>query len=144
MPNPELAALIANALQNGIMYPGDPERRIAPRPIMLPFKPSAGMPQEMADLMSETTRQLGEAIVHLIETTGDSEIVPKAQIRSLRHAAGAETARQPVMPVSCRHCDTTLMQLTVDDPASVRIDGRALLRNLRKLDAKCPHQAVKS
>ncbi|MES2390378.1 MAG: hypothetical protein V4555_01970, partial [Acidobacteriota bacterium] len=39
---------------------GDPDRDIPPTPIVLPFKPSPGMPKEMGDLLSKTAKLLAE------------------------------------------------------------------------------------
>src|SRR4051794_31667478 len=117
MSNPDMEELIASKLRDGFIHPGNKENNFQPTPIVLPLKGSAGMPKEMADLMDGTAKLLSECIISLIEGEGDSEIVPKAEIRSIRRAAGDLVATQ--MPVYCR-CDTKrtdpLMVLTVTDP----------------------------
>jgi hypothetical protein len=102
MPNPEIEQLIADALRNGIVHPGDPLKRIEPRPLRLPFKPSPGMPKEMTDLLEETTKQLAEAIVHLIEAEGGCELVPREELRALRCQHPTNGAQRP-RPPAHRH-----------------------------------------
>lgn len=139
MSNQRIADLIAKALQEGFIHPGDPDKGIPETPILLPFKPSPGMPKEMGDLMSGTVKLLSECIVSLIETEGDSDIVPKAEVRTMRHAFNPGDAA-PRMPVYC-HCDKIipLMVLSVRDPAHVVVDGRSLIRGLSTRGAQCPH-----
>lgn len=140
MPNPQVAQLISDHLRDGIMHPGDEARGIPSRPIMLPFKPSPGMPQEMADLMTETTKQLGEAIVALLETR--YELVPTDQARTLRFAAeNGEIESGRVLPVFCR-CDDSapLFTLTIIDPQHVTVDGPTFLRSMHRRKTGHPHR----
>jgi hypothetical protein len=142
MPNPEIEQLIADALRNGIVHPGDPLKRIEPRPLRLPFKPSPGMPKEMTDLLEETTKQLAEAIVHLIEAEGGCELVPREELRALRFADSDGDLGRSV-PVYCR-CDasTPLMVLSVRDPQHIVIDGSAIIRQLHKRESAHPHSRI--
>lgn len=145
MANPEIAALIAEGLQKGFVHPGDPERDIKPTPIVLPFKPSAGMPKEMGDLLSSTAKMLGECIVELIETKGASEIVPVAEAKTMRRAVSKAPKTSFASPVYCR-CDTgrsnPLVSLTILDPEAIVVDGPALIRGMHARQVECPHEPV--
>jgi hypothetical protein len=145
MPNQEMEELIASKLREGFIHPGNKENNFQPTPIVLPLKGSAGMPKELADLLNGTAKLLSECIVSLIEGEGDSEIVPKGEIRSMRRAAGD---KMPTMiPVYCR-CDKQrtdpLITLTVTDPGNVVIDGPTLIRGLARREAKHPHAVIKN
>lgn len=144
MPNPEIEQMIAEALRNGIMHPGDPDNNIEPRPIVLPFKARPGMPKEMTDLLGETTKLLSEAIVHLIETEGNAELVDRTELRELRFA-GSDGSLDRTIPVYCR-CNqkVPLVVLTVRDPQHIVIDGAALLRQLHKREPAHPHRTIES
>jgi hypothetical protein len=86
MPSPKIADLIASKLRDGIVHPGDPAKNVQPRTIALPFGMRAGQPQEMLDLMDATTTMLAEAIVHIIETDGDTALVPRDELEVLQAA----------------------------------------------------------
>jgi len=139
-----IAQLISEKLRDGIIHPGYPDRDVPPKPIMLPFKKTAGMPKEMSDLMAETAKQLAEAIVDLIEGEGNSDIVPKDEVRSMRRAAGAGDPVSTV-PVYCRcnrNRDDPLAILSVTDPAAIIVDGGTLIRGLAKRSPTCPHGVI--
>lgn len=139
----DMADLIATKLRDGIIHPGDLDRDIAPTPIKLPFS-TAGMPKEMGDLLSKTVTLLSEAIVNTIVTEGDVELVPRAEVATLRITAG-DAGGLRVVPIHCR-CDTKrqdpLAILTVADPDCIVIDGPMVLGGLHKRSAKCPHEMI--
>lgn len=140
MPNPT-AELISQALRTGLVWPGDPARGIEPRPIALPFNMSgAGQPKEMNDLMDEAVKQIGEAIVALLESDGKT-IVDADEVADLR-AVASDAPPPPLLPVHCR-CDpkgTPLVMLSVTHADRCVIDGGALIRSLSARDPKCPHK----
>jgi hypothetical protein len=139
MSNPHIADLIASKLRDGIVHPGDPAKGVKPRTIALPFGMRAGQPQEMLDLMDATTTMLAEAVVHLIETDGDTALVPRDELEVLQAAAPDKGA---TVAVHCR-CDpkgTPLALLTVTHPDKAVLDGGALIRSLGKRDPACPHK----
>jgi|SRR5215207_7455329 len=142
MPNPQIERLLADALRTGLTHPGDPDRRIPPKPIVLPFGHAAGRPKEMNDLMDATVKLLSEAIVHHIETEGDSEIVPREEAIAMRRAVGEGPPAPSATPVFCK-CDhdrkDPLALLTITSPDYIVIDGPALIGGLTKRNVKCPH-----
>lgn len=146
MANVRIAGLIAKKLREGIVHPGDPERDMPPRPIMLPFTHAPGRPQEMNDLLDETVKVLSEAIVHIIEVDGNVEMVDHTEARAMRKALGQGPEGPQAVPLHC-HCDSQrvdpLAILTVDDPDVVLVDGAALIRGLSRREVKCPHSVVK-
>jgi hypothetical protein len=142
MTNQAMIDKIANALsENTFVHPGDEKRGLKPRPIILPFKAQAGMPKEMADLMSETTKLLAECIIASIEE--DCEITPKKDARALRRAAGKGDPNPLATPVFCQ-CNATepLMYLTITDPESITVFGPALVEAIHGRAVKCPHDKV--
>lgn len=140
----DLAAKIAAALRDGITHPGDKGKGLPPRPIMLPFKGTAGMPQEMADLMTATTNLLGEAIVHLIEQSHD--IVAKGLVTELQSKVDAKPYMGREVSVHC-NCDrdraNPLVIFDIDTDPIVVIDGKRLIEVLSKRTIECPHEVKK-
>lgn len=64
-----VTAMIADKLRTGLIHPGDPARDQPAKPVIIPgLKPTAGMPQQMAEQVSEAATMIAEAIVALIET----------------------------------------------------------------------------
>lgn len=143
MSNSDVEALIADALQAGFLHPGDPKRGIKPTPILLPFRPTHGMPKEMSEMMVKTAQLLAECIVSLIEQGHD--IVGKDELRGLRYTAEQTPLSVLGTPVHCR-CDVDfkdpLIVLTITDPARAVVDGRAVINALKGRDPKCPHAIV--
>lgn len=143
MANKKIADLIAGGLRNGLTHPGRDGGK--PMPLVLPMFRTAGMPQEMSELVDETATLLGEAIVALIEEEGDSEIITKAQGVQMRIAEQDETATRHVA-VHCR-CDSErkdpLAILTVTNSPYVVIDGKQLLKGLAARSQDHPHERVK-
>lgn len=141
----DMIDLIAEKLRNGIVHPGDRGRGIPETPIVLPFTTRLGQPKEMTDLMDGTVKLLAEALIFAITGEGDSEIVPRTEARSLRHAAGTGPAGPTMVPIYCR-CDRKfeepLAVIPVTDPARIVVDGRAMIRELGKREVKCPHKRI--
>lgn len=72
-----LSELIARKLSEGLYFPGDMENGQAPVTLRLPFFRAVGRaPQEVQqiDLM---TKWIAESIVHLIQTEGQCDIIPR-------------------------------------------------------------------
>lgn len=141
--NQAAADFIAERLPKGLIHPGDPERKLPPKPLMLPGLSSTGIPQEMlqhfaheAGLPGHDAPQLwGEAIVHTIETGfhGGSEIIAKSELAQLR-AEAATLEDQPAAGASvnvyCR-CNKTepLLTLTIGRPMVIT-DGQLLAQRI--------------
>lgn len=147
MPNKPIADLIAAALPSGLVHPGDPEGGRGEMVINLPAFRTTGLPEQVAEQVSVTTTLLAEAIVHLIETTGDSEIVDREELvrlRNLEARVGGEGTR--MVPVHCR-CDGArsdpLLVLTVSDRPTIAVDGKQLLKGLSRRGIDCPHKVVR-
>ena len=141
MPNQQITELIEQKLISGLPHPGDPDAGTPPKTLQLPIFNTAGMPQEMADLVLSTARTIAEAVVHLIETDGKSEIVDSLELERLR-SVGAEHPPE-MLAVHCR-CDrdrtNPLMLLTYDGGPRIIIDAPALLTGLSHRKTKCPHR----
>lgn len=139
MANKKIADLISAALRNGITHPGREGGQ--PMPIVLPMFRTAGMPQEMSELVDETTTLLGEAIVALIEEDGNSEIISKEQAVEMRIAEQDESVTRHVA-VHCR-CDSDrkdpLAIFTITNSPYVVIDGKQLMNGLAKRSPEHPH-----
>lgn len=144
MPNPELAQLIGARLRTGLVHPGDPERDLESRQIALPFGKTAGMPEEMVNLVNATTDMLAEAIIFLIETDGGCQLIPNDEATAMRRAVKAQPEPEQ-LPVYCR-CDTALADplviLRAPQGDRIVIDGGALIRGLAEREAACPHRRV--
>src|SRR6185312_10975227 len=102
MPNPRIAQLIAQHLPAGIPHPGDPDNHQPPVMVPLPAFRTAGMPEDMAERVNNTARLISEGIVHLMETAGQSEIVPRAELAELRVAEVPDGQPTPILCSSCR------------------------------------------
>lgn len=126
------------------MRPGEPNSA----QILLPQFRTAGMPQEMVELASETATLLGEAIAGLIETEGEVEMIAKDEIAQLREQARVveHDSAKRVVPIHCR-CDVRranpLAVITVTDSPTVVIDGKQLIGHLAKLSPECPHEVIR-
>lgn len=84
MTNTDIAELISDRLTNGLQHPGYPGTDQPPVLIRLPLFKTAGLPPDFYTQIEETVKMLGEAIVHTIETDGESVIIPKAELDALR------------------------------------------------------------
>lgn len=79
-----IAELISDRLANGLQHPGYPDTEQPATTIRLPLFRTAGMPNEFLEQINETVKMIGEAIVHTIETEGESVIIPRAELDALR------------------------------------------------------------
>lgn len=143
MPDPDLVKLIAARLKSGILHPGDPERDVKPRTMVLPFMVGRGsQPKEMQDLMDATATMIAESVVHLIETEGDCEIIGRDSADAMRVAGGDAPPEGSTVAVHCR-CDprgTPLLVVTMTHPQRAVVDGPLLIRGLTRRTAHCPHE----
>lgn len=90
------------------------------------------LPDGMRAQVQQTAQDIGEAIVHLLETNG--------------HALGEQPAQPVADPVDVAHlhclsCDTRLLSINVSGPIA-RTNGTALLRALAVLNPECPHGPI--
>ena len=139
MPNKKIADLISKTLRDGnLVHPGRDGG--PPTPIALPMFRTAGMPPEMAELVSNTADLLAEVLVAVIENEGDSEIVDRERAALLD--VPDETPRK-VVTVHCR-CDKTgrdpLLVLNATNRSRITVDGKQLLKGLIGRDIECPHE----
>jgi hypothetical protein len=136
MPNSAIAQLIAQHLPAGLPHPGDPTTNQPPISIPLPAFRTTGMPSEMAETINNTTGLIAEAIVNLIETVGESEIVSKAELAKLRVADVPKGQPTPIMCSACRSPNPMLWVNLTDGPAYV--DPTMLAA----LNTDCPHRVA--
>lgn len=79
-----ISELVSQALVDGLEHPGEPGTDQLPVTIRLPLFRIAGQPDEMYQQIQGTVKLIGEAVVHLIETKGESVIIPKAELDALK------------------------------------------------------------
>lgn len=79
-----IAELISEALAEGLEHPGDPGSDQLPATIRLPLFRLAGQPPEMYEQIQGTVKLIGESIVHLIETKGESVIIARIELDALK------------------------------------------------------------
>lgn len=72
-----MADLIADKLANGLFHPGKPETDQEPMTLRLPMFKTVGAPPELRRQVDLTVKLMAEAIVHLIKTDGQCNIVPR-------------------------------------------------------------------
>lgn len=143
MPNERAAALIAQRLPE-LTHPGDGNGAI-----LLPVSTfrMAGIPPEQAEQFArdagypsvDVPRLIGEALVHLIETEGDSEIVPRSELAAMRNAAAAaEPQRHRQVQVHC-YCGTPLFRAHMRDfdTDKPKVSGSELIKALTRLSPEC-------
>lgn len=79
--------VITEGFRTGLPHPGDPDKGQPPRLLILPGMNFHGIPAELMQKFAEDAglpspdlpRLLAVALVNLIETTGNCEIVPKPE-----------------------------------------------------------------
>lgn len=139
MSNVAVVALVAERLPAGLLHPGDPEANQPAKLIPLPGLNNLGIsPQQAAQFADEAglptndaPQLIAEAIVHLIETDGQSEIVPRTELDQLRARAATLDDVNPAAPtvaVHCR-CEKWLFDVTLGR-ARVIVDGAALRKRI--------------
>lgn len=141
MANEAIATLISKALAEGIIHPGDETN--PPKALNLPIFRTTGMPEEYVDQVNLVAKQLGEAIVSLIETDGRSVIAPRAEYEELRAVVDNAGDEGRNVPVHCR-CDINrpLMTMRVGAGGRAIVNGEQLIRALSKRTPACPHSIV--
>lgn len=95
MPNQEMVQVIAKGLRDGLPHPGDRENHQTAQLIRIPGMNPVGVPRVVLDQMakdaglptSDMSTLVAEAVVNLIETDGNSEIVNKSELKGLRENA---------------------------------------------------------
>lgn len=151
MPNPRIATLIAQRIPAGLPHPGDGKDQ-KPAMLNLPAFRSTGLPPGMeahfakeAGLPSnDIPRLIAEAVVNLIETDGDSEIISKAELTELRAKAATLDGQTPQqITVHCR-CDNQLKNplvvLAAQPGDHWTVNGKLLLQGLANRTTECPHE----
>jgi hypothetical protein len=97
MPNPEMVEVIAKGLREGLPHPGNRENHQTAEIIRIPGMNPQGIPKVVLDQMakeaglptSDMPTLVAEALINLIETNGDSEIVKKSELKELRERANS-------------------------------------------------------
>ncbi len=140
---PTIAALIADHIGE-LIHPGDGNSG----PIVLPVSTfrTAGIPPEMAEQFAreagyptaDIPKLVGEAIVHLIETQGDSEIISRGELAQLRAAAKAnEPLKDRPVEVHC-HCGAELFTAHLRNfSTKPSLHGPTLIKAVRTLGVEC-------
>ena len=143
VPNATIADLIARKLPD-LTHPGDGSGAIS-LPVST-FRMS-GIPPEMAEQFSRDAGYqsanipllIAEAIVNLIETDGDSEIIRRSDLAAMRAAeAAAEPSRNRQVEVQC-NCGATLFRAMFRDfdTDKPRVSGPELIKAIAKLSTEC-------
>lgn len=133
-PNPRIAALIAEKLHTGLPHPGDPDDNQPPLLIPLPGFRAAGLPPEYVEHARSAAKLIGEALVNVIETEGESEIVSKTELERIR---AADTRPHQPTPIACAQCGNPILHANTHN-------GRITLppAALRRLNPACPHDTT--
>lgn len=129
MPNDAVASLIAKHLSTGLPHPGNPDNGQPAILLPLPSFRTDGLPPSMVEQIEATAMLIGQAIVHLIESGTNTEMVDKAELEQLR----APPKGHP-MPVECSACRQPMLWVTVTN-------GRAIItaKLLNGVNLQCPH-----
>lgn len=144
MLNERIATLLAERLPGGLWHPGDPSIDQPPKMIPLPGLASSGIPPEMAEHFAQEAglpsanvpKLVAEAIVNTIETDGQTEMIPRAELEQLRSDAATFEASPPagqMVTVVCTGCRAPLLELSLGRPKV--LTGGAALR--RRIDEVC-------
>jgi hypothetical protein len=129
MANDAVASLIAKHLSTGLPHPGNPAKGQPAILVPLPGFRTDGMSPQQVEQVEAATMIIGQAIVHLIETGTNSELVDKAELEQLR----APPPGQP-LPVECMTCRKPMLWLSV-------VNGRAVISPtlFDRVNLECPH-----
>lgn len=125
---PEPAQLIASNL-GALPHPDGAPRQLAGFASTL-------LPDPLREQVDRTAREIGDAIVHLLET-GGYRIVSAAD----EPAAAPDPGPAPIGHLHCRECDARLLSLNLTTPNHIVTNGRALIAALSQLSPDCPHDA---
>lgn len=137
MANTAIAALIAQRLPNGLIHPGKPDGSQPARALPLPGLNSTGIPADQAKQFaneaglpaSDVPQLIAEAVIHTIETDGQSTIITNTELDALRQAAADAPTGARVIEVhtSCPQA-TPLLELTIDKSSRTTIDCATLAK----------------
>lgn len=89
------------------------------------------LPEALQQQVSDTAKELGEAIIHLLEINGYRVTDEPSQ--------PTQTTPLQVANLHCAACDTRLMQMTLINPEHVVTNGRLFLEALKSRSVECPH-----
>lgn len=117
--NEHAAHLIAERLPTGLPHPGNPAENRPPTLIPMPGFRTTGLPDDMAKAVNATALFIGEAIVNLLETDGNLELVDATNA----HQRRGELAGMESTIIRCRHCGHVLVAITGDVDARTFIDA---------------------
>lgn len=98
------------------------------------------LPEPLQEQVSQNARELGEAIVHLLESSG-YRILTDAQIQAAGQPAPAADP-QTLGSVHCNVCDTKLFQLNMVNPSKILTNPQLLIAGIGALNPECPHGAI--
>lgn len=79
-----ISELIAQGITEGLYHPGDIQNGQAPAPMQMTMFNTVGKPPQVREQIESAAKMFAEAIVYLIETKGESEIIPRAELEQLR------------------------------------------------------------
>lgn len=82
---------------------------------------TALLPEPMAAEVTKTAGEIGEAIVHLLETAG-WQIIPAGAAP----APPTQDTGSPIGQVWCNVCDAPMLQLNLSDPSRIMASGPML------------------
>lgn len=128
MPNPQIAQLIADHLHTGLPHPGDGQQPVT---LPMPAFRTTGMPPQLAEQITATRRMLGEAVVYLIETAGNSTIITNTELETMTAATQEPGTPQPI---TCTLCGNPIFYSTINN-------GRitATPQAINTINTTCPH-----
>lgn len=95
---------------------------------------TAMLPDGLHDQMNRTAQDIGEAVVHLLETNG-YEVVAQGS-----RPDPADSDQPAVAHLHCALCDARLLSINVSNPAHAVTNGPVLISAVAGLRAECPHQ----
>lgn len=122
---PEPAQLIASNL-GALPHPDGAPRQLAGFASTL-------LPDPLREQVDRTAREIGDAIVHLLET-GGYRIVSAAD----EPAAAPDPGPAPIGHLHCRECDARLLSLNLSLGTSHMVtDGPALIESMKRLSTDC-------
>lgn len=152
MADPAITTLIAERLPTGLPHPGSADQK--PRTIMLPAMRNTGIPAELTQHFADQAglptndmpKLVAEALINLIETDGNSEIISRTELAELRQAAATLAGHTPTTITIHCHCDTNhtnpLLALAAGSGNQWTTNGRALINGLTRRNPECPHETT--
>lgn len=120
-----------------LMYPGDEKSK--PFPLVLPMYRTDGQDPDATEATMTIAKLHMTAIVHLIETDGDSTIVPNAELAQLRAAAAANEQLRHRQPTIYCQCGTSLGRLNITDfdTDHPKVYGPSFIKHMHGLSPEC-------